>query len=217
VIQDRTRLVEGALDREGIHVLTGIVICGLALSATAPVGPIPWFFRAAFALLAGRALAASTITADGTRSRPARATILYIVVVWLATFSPVVLLGNPDVIRTSAIAAAAVLLLRGLATGSTLVLSALLLVTAVATASASPHAGPFGELEHALGATWPRGWSDVAGTAGFFFLGSVWATVPTPGVLHQRAPVLTWLAPLGVLGRKPILALLVYSLVTLAQ
>jgi hypothetical protein len=130
---------------------------------------------AAGAVLAGRALAAGVMNADGTRRRPARATILYIGGAWLATFSPIVLLGNPDAIRTSAIAAAAVLLLRGLRAGSTYVLSALLLVIAVATSSAEPHGGPLGVLEHTLGATWPRGWNDVAGTAAFFFLGSAWA------------------------------------------
>ena len=130
---------------------------------------------AAGAVLMGRALAAGVINADGTRRRPSRATILYIGVAWLATFSPIVLLGNPDAIRSSAIAAAAVLFLRGLATGSTLVLSAVLLVAAVVTSGAPSHGGPLGVLEYTLGATWPRGWNDVAATAAFFFLGSAWA------------------------------------------
>ena len=217
MIRASVRPLDAALDREAIHVLTGMVVCGLAISANAPGGPAPWFFRAAVAVLAGRALAANTVTADGTRHRPARGAILYIVVVWLATFSPIVLLGNPDVIRTSAIAAAVVLIFRGLAAGSTLVLSAVLLVTAIVTSSAPPHVGSLGELEYALGATWPRGWNDVAGTAGFFLIGSAWASGPKFRVVDQGAPVPAWLAPLAVVGRKPILALLVYSLVTLTR
>jgi hypothetical protein len=202
--------VERGLGSDGLHVLKGALICALALSAGAP------FFRAVLAVLAGRALAAGIVKVDGTRCRPVRGTVLFLAGIWIGTLSPVVLFGNPDVIRSSVAAALLVLLLRGLPARSTIALSGVLLVAAAAAAGAPPHSDVLGEVEYAVGATWPRGWSDVAAAAGLFLLGSGWAGMnrPHPRVLDRHANVLVWLEPLGSLGRMPITAVLLHSLLT---
>lgn len=126
----------------------------------------------ALAVLAGRGLALR---------RPARAwTAFYVVALWIATFSPVPMLGNPDAVRSSMAAATLVLFLPAFSTKATIVLSAVLLVVAAGAVTAAPHAGTLGELEFAVGATWPRGWSDVARTGGLFLLGSVWGRSAEP-------------------------------------
>ena len=169
--------VGGTRESEALHVLRVAAVCGLVLSA---YGPLPWLFRAVIAVLTGRALIAGVRGADGSRRRLAGMTVLYIVGAWAATFAPVVLLGNPDFIRTSAAAAALVLLLRELRSRATLALSAGLLLTGLVAAGAPPHAGPLGELGYVLGATWPRDWGDVSSAAGLVLLGSAWAKTRRP-------------------------------------
>lgn len=157
---------------ESLHVLNTVAVCGLILST---YGPLPWFFRMVIAVLTGRALAASAVHAQGGARRPARATVLYIAVVWVATFSPIAPPGNPDIVRSGVAAAALVLILGALPSRPMLMLSAALLVTGIVADGAAPHAGVLGDLEYALGATWPRDLGDVATTAGFFVLGGAWA------------------------------------------
>lgn len=123
-------------------------------------------FRATLAVLAGRALACRG---------PDRWTMVYIGLVWLVTFAPVYPLGNPDATRSSAVAAALVLVCSGVSIGPMLAAAALLFGTATLAAGAPPQFGAPGEIAFAIGATWPRGWSDVACTAGLFLLGSAWA------------------------------------------
>lgn len=157
-----------------IQLLHWAVIGGLYLSALAPSGLIPSFFRAVAAVLAGRAITLALIRGDETAPRPSGTTVLYIAVVWLATLSPVVLIGRPDAARTSAVAAAFVLLLAPRPVAFRMTLAVVLVLSAVALAGISPHAGALGQLEFAMGATWPRNWGDAASVAGFFLLGSVW-------------------------------------------
>ena len=163
--------VDPGCGREAVHALQMAALCGLVLSAN---GPVPWAFRAALAVLAGRALASRAIGADDRR-RPGRTTILHMVVIWVATFSPVDLFGAPDLVRTGVVSAGLVLLVRDLTNRATVALMTAVLIAGIASADTPPHVGFLGEIAFALGASWPRNWSDVSSTAALFLLGSMWA------------------------------------------
>jgi hypothetical protein len=153
-----------------------IALIGLyLLLALAPAGLASDLIRAGVAIMAGRALAAGLAPADGTPARSGLTTFLYVGAVWLATLSPVVLLGHPDATRSSAVAAALVLLLSGRTATFRFTVAATLFVVAVAATGSSAHAGALGDIEFALGATWPRDLSHPASVAGYFLLGSTWA------------------------------------------
>lgn len=172
----------------GIRALNYAIICALALSAYLSAGSAVWFLRAAAAILAGRALAAGVSNSDGRRWRRVGGAVIYILAIWIATFSPIPLLGSPDVVRSSAASATLVLLVSGLPGRITLALSAAMALSAIPASHLPPHPGTLGELEFLLGATWPRDWSDVTVTAGLFLLGSGWAALSIRGGRH---PVVT--------------------------
>jgi hypothetical protein len=201
---------------ERLDVLKGALLCGLLLTASAPAGALPLLLRAGLSLLAGRAFATGLRRAESAGRRPERSWLPRIALVWIASFTPAVLLANPDAVRSFAVVAGLALLIRGLPTRGLLVLAGGLLAVSVAATGATPHAGAVGTIEHALGATWPRGWSDVARLGALFLLGGVWAR---GGEAAPGAAEGTWtraLAPLGWLGRAPLVALLAHALLTLA-
>lgn len=175
----------GLTAREGgnsrTRVLSYAIICVLALSAYFPLGSAMWFVRAAAAILAGRALVASVSHTETTRWRRTAGAVAYILAVWIATFSPIPLLGSPDVVRSSAASATLVLIVSGLSGRTTLALSAAMALSAIPAGSLPPHPGALGALEFVLGATWPRDWSDVTVTAGLFLLGGGWAATSVRG------------------------------------
>jgi len=143
----------------GRHALRGAVICGLVLTAGA-TGPVPALLRAVTPLLAGRGLArARSLRAIGWLS-------VHTLLIWALSFSPLVLLASPEVLRTYAIAVGLALALRGLSVPATLAFGGGALAAAAAVADLPPHFGLLGGLEYALGASWPRGWSDVARVVG---------------------------------------------------
>lgn len=167
--------VDAPQNSEALHVLKLAGLCGLVLAA---YGSLPWSFTALIAVLTGRAMVGFA---------PTRMTALYLAAVWLATFSPVVLAGNPDVVRTGVAAAALVHLLRGLSDRATFALSAAFFLSGIAATGSAPHGGTLGELEFALGATWPRDWGDVAIAAGLFLLGSAWGKAPRRALPKEAA------------------------------
>lgn len=169
------------------RVLSYAIICALALSAYLPVGSAMWFFRAAAAILAGRALVASVSHTDARRWRRAAGALAYLLAVWIATFSPIPFLGSPDVVRSSAASATLVLIVSGLPGRTTLALSAAMALSAIPAGSLPPHPGTLGALEFVLGAAWPRDWSDVAVTAGLFLLGGGWAATSVRGGTRPTA------------------------------
>ena len=166
---------DGHIGIARIQALNDTIICALALSSYLSAGSVMVFLRAAAAILAGRALAASVWNGSGIPWRRTAGTLLYILIVWSATFSPVPLLGSPDLVRSGAASAVLVLLASRLPGKTTLVLSGAMALCALLAAGAPPHPGLAGELEFAVGAAWPRDWSDVTVTAGLFLLGSAWA------------------------------------------
>jgi hypothetical protein len=202
----------GTADRDGLHALRGVVICGLALSN----GSLSGLLAAVSSMLAGRAFAAGLVAGESAGRRSVWPWTARIAFGWLATFSPVLLVVSPEVVRSWAAAAALTLALRRLRDGPTVLLAAGLLVAAFGAAGASPTTGLVGELGYALGATWPRGWSDVARLTALFLLGGVWArrSVAARVVPQDRARARGLLAPLAALGSMPLSALVAHSVVT---
>lgn len=158
----------------GIQALNDAVVCALALSGYVGAGLATTLFRAAAAVLAGRALAAVLSHPQGTRWGRVRRPAISMVLLWTASFAPVGLVGSPDLVRSGAASAVLVLLVGSLPPRTTLALSVAVALTALLFAGVPPHAGAVGVLEFTLGAAWPRTWSHVAVTAGLFLLGGAW-------------------------------------------
>jgi hypothetical protein len=175
---------------------------------------LPAFLRGVAMVLAGRALTVGIARAEADGRRRAGPWATRIAVVWAATFLPVLLVGNPEAVRSCTIAAGLVLALRGVPHRVVFVLAGALLIAALTLAGGAPHPGSLGGIKYALGASWPRGFHDVALVAGLFLLGGFWAraggdrlfSTPDP----PQAPA--WLHPLCALGRLPLAALIVHSL-----
>ena len=195
----------------GRHALRGAVICGLVLTAGA-TGPVPALLRAVTPLLAGRGLArARSLRAIGWLS-------VHTLLIWALSFSPLVLLASPEVLRTYAIAVGLALALRGLSVPATLAFGGGALAAAAAVADLPPHFGLLGGLEYALGASWPRGWSDVARVVGLFLLGSAWERSVSGsqwGARKASVTVAGVIEALSALGRMPLTVLAVHSLAML--
>jgi hypothetical protein len=194
--------------------LRGAVTAGLVLSATVPLATLPVFLRSAAMVLAGRALTAGVARAEACGYRCHRPWATRIAIVWAVTFLPVALLPNPDAMRSCAAAAGLALALCAVPRRFVSVLAGALLLAALLLAGDYTHSGPLGNIEYALGVTWPRGWNDLALVAGLFLVGGLWARAGGPqsfSVLETR-PAPAWMDPLCALGRLPIAVLLMHSL-----
>lgn len=190
------------LENDALAVLHGIVICGLTLFTVQGSGQS--LFRTLAAVLAGRALSRGSRVANETRGRADQTMLLGLATVWGVSFSPGLPLGNPDAMRSGAVAGMLVLALGGVPVWWRLVTAlSLILAGGVETVS---HGGFLGNLEFATGAAWPRGWNDVATACGWFVLGS--AMTGDLGVAsrlsYRGAHGLARLTSLRALGRMPL-------------
>jgi hypothetical protein len=200
----------GSSARDGVHVLRGLLISGLVLTAGTGNSALHESVRAIVPLGAGLVFGIAVATTRRASPGSSLRWIAHLTVLWLATFSPA-MWGNREVLRTSAVAGGvAILVLRG---GTSRVVA----WTAVALAAAVAVISPLGpswleytsELQYALGGAWPRGWGSVARDGALFLLG-VW----TSGGRAILA-VARWrgvATPFRALGRMPLTTLAVQYL-----
>lgn len=188
--------------RGAVYVLRGLLICGLVVTAGTDGGVLHSAFRAALPILAGLVLGTALAEAENTgRTIPIRWT-LHLVVIWLATLSPL-MWGNREVLRTCAVSGAvAILFRRGRTVQAVVWAVATVAVLAALASSASPWLQrALGELQYALGGAWPRGWAHIAQDAVLFMIGC--------GAARGRGvrAAATWggiAGPLRALGRMPL-------------
>ncbi len=189
--------------RDGIYVLRGLLICGLVLTAGPGDGALNAAFRTTLPFFAGLVFGSAVAGAEKAGRGVSLRWALHLVVMWLATLSPV-MWGNREVLRTCAVSGGlAILVRRG--GGTRRLVGAVVAITVVLSglaASGSPWAQAIeGELRYGVGGGWPRGWVDIVRDVTLFLFGC-WSAEGRG--IHAAARWRGVAIPFRALGRMPL-------------